>query len=355
MVTASIIITHHRTIVSLNSSGTLFHHSPESGETSIIINSEDISGSTAKHIIFGGVTLELDNQFPSMAVIRANDRYMSATPDGSFAQVAEAREWERYSIVPINMVAGYPDLPSICVAKKQRAFVIPHLIHQTYGTSRIPERYRANITQLKANNPGWSYMLWDDKDAHDFINQNYGWSVLKYYIRINPRYGAAKADLFRYLLMYQLGGVYLDIKSSCKYPLNEVIRDNDQYLLAQWDHSTGEMSASFGLWPELSHISGGEFQQWHIVSAPGHPFLEHVINRVLKAIHHYREEFDGVGSMATLRVTGPIPYTLSIDTVLSDHTHRIISPEANPFIYINVDNYHGLAKSYRTQTTPLIL
>ena len=102
-------------------------------------------------------------------------------------------------------------------------------------------------------------------------------------------------------------------------------------------------------------MPGGEYQQWHVIGSPGHPFLEQVIIRVLKGIHTYDENTDGVGPSATLRVTGPIAYTLAINSVLSDHPHTMIPGNRNPFIYMNVENYHSYVKTYRTQTTPLIL
>ena len=36
---------------------------------------------------------------------------------------------------------------------------------------------------------------------------------MQFYERINPNYGAAKADIFRVLVLHKYGGVYFDIKS----------------------------------------------------------------------------------------------------------------------------------------------
>ncbi len=38
-----------------------------------------------------------------------------------------------------------------------------------------------------------------------------------------PRYGVVLADIFRYLVIYNEGGVYLDIKSTVNRPLDEII------------------------------------------------------------------------------------------------------------------------------------
>ncbi|MCA3362157.1 MAG: hypothetical protein INF74_09420, partial [Roseomonas sp.] len=61
-------------------------------------------------------------------------------------------------------------------------------------------------------NPDWEYRLYEDADCERFIRENYDAETFKLFRSIHPDYGAARADFFRYLLLYRLGGVYLDIK-----------------------------------------------------------------------------------------------------------------------------------------------
>lgn len=94
------------------------------------------------------------------------------------------------------------------------AFVpgIPHNIYQTTKSKeKLPSAIAENIEKLKSATPGWSYQLFDDWDINQFILRHYGQSLLSYYNRIAPGYGAAKADFFRYFLICRFGGVYLDI------------------------------------------------------------------------------------------------------------------------------------------------
>ncbi len=83
------------------------------------------------------------------------------------------------------------------------AHEIPRLIHQTFSTKDVPAEIRQNIASLQALNPGWSYALYDDADIVEYIRNHFGQEVLKRYLSINPLYGAARADLFRYLLLYK--------------------------------------------------------------------------------------------------------------------------------------------------------
>lgn len=106
-----------------------------------------------------------------------------------------------------------------------------HIFQTARSMSDLPHEIEQNIAHLRQSNPEYEYHLFDDEEIRAFILEHYGEVIWGYYQRIAPPYGAARADFFRYLLMYQLGGVYLDIKSSLDRPLREVLRDDDQFLL----------------------------------------------------------------------------------------------------------------------------
>ena len=201
--------------------------------------------------------------------------------------------------------------------------VIPRILHQTFHSkNNLPKEIRENISKITKSNPDWEYRIYDDDDMINFIMMNYGPHVLNYFNRINPKYGAARADLFRYLLIYKCGGVYMDIKSTIDKPLNCVLNVDDLYLLSNWRDKEENKYSGWGFCPEVASIPNGEFQQWHVIAAPGHPFLNAVIENVLRNIDKYNPVLHGVGKPAVLRVTGPIAYTLAIAPLLHLHKHR---------------------------------
>jgi inositol phosphorylceramide mannosyltransferase catalytic subunit len=202
---------------------------------------------------------------------------------------------------------------------------IPRIIHQTNFNKNLPLPLRANVDALRALNPCWEHRLYDDADVIKFIEDEYGPAILQRYLAIAPGYGAARADLFRYLLIYRMGGVYLDVKSGASQPFDAVLRRDDAFIVSQWRDSIDEPDTLFH--PELRGLPGGEFQQWHIIAAPGHPFLRAVIERVLHLIDSYNPYRVGVGRNV-IRVTGPIPYTLAIEPLLSRYPHRRVRDES---------------------------
>jgi len=209
--------------------------------------------------------------------------------------------------------------------------MIPQIIHQTIQDKNvIPDEFIININYLKEKNKNYRYKLYDDKDIILFIKKNYSKNVLEYYNQINPIYGAARADFFRYLLMYEIGGIYLDIKSTMDMPLQEVLK-TDNYILSHWENDFGKRFQGWGMHPNLGVIN--EFQQWHIVAPPKHPFLKAVILEVMWNIDNYSPSKHGVGKMGVMNVTGPLAYTRAIIPIKATYKHELLNIEKLGFRY----------------------
>jgi mannosyltransferase OCH1-like enzyme len=238
--------------------------------------------------------------------------------------------------------------------------MIPKCVFQTYHSRTLPSALAENVQQLRSLNPDWEYTLFDDSDIEGFIQTEYGTSMLRTYLRIDPSYGACRADFFRYLLMYRRGGVYLDIKSRARQTLSSVLRPDDHYILSRWRNQAGEPFAGWGQHPALHHLPGGEWQQWHIMAAPGHAYLKTVIEQVLQRIRRYHPLIQGTGKNGVLWLTGPIPYTLAIEAVRDQHLHRVVDIDADFGVDYSVlgasqTAHQGLFKShYSQQTRPVI-
>lgn len=198
---------------------------------------------------------------------------------------------------------------------------IPRIIHQTYFTNDIPLEIQDIIIRLRVNNPNWEYRFYNDNDVLNYIKNNFSDDILCTYLKINKKYGAARADFFRYLVIYKEGGVYLDIKSTCIYALDDIINENDEFILCHWQNDVGMKSQFAGIHEELKNIPYGEFQQWHIIAKSGSPFLEKVIEVVVNNINSYNPWIHNIGKRAVLRVTGPIAYTKAIYPLLNCYSY----------------------------------
>jgi len=228
---------------------------------------------------------------------------------------------------------------------------IPKKIYQLIQDKNdINISFQKNIDYIKNLNPTWIYTLLDDNDMIDYIKKHYPPYILEIYNYINPKYGAAKADFFRYLLMYIEGGAYFDIKSAMEYPLDNIIKYEDEYILT---HDKCRCQR------HLLNNYEGEFQQWHIICKPEHPFLKIVIENVIKNILNYNINIDGTAKLGVLKVTGPIAYTKSILPILSENKHTIYEqPEHIGLIYNNISKTHVslfTSKHYSKINEPIII
>ncbi len=186
---------------------------------------------------------------------------------------------------------------------------------------------QSNLEHMQGQNPGWVFTIFDDQDIDAFLRESYGPAISTVYGMINQRYGAARADFFRYLCVYKQGGVYLDLKSTTKAPLCEWIRSQDRFILSQWDNGPQSRYSDWGLHKEVAHVPGGEYQQWFIVSSRGHGYLRAVCEQVIRNLLNYAPIPARYGRPGVLAVTGPIAFTLAIDRIVSKHPHRRLDVE----------------------------
>lgn len=176
---------------------------------------------------------------------------------------------------------------------------------ETEIIASLPENFQQNILSLRSMNPKWKYNLIDNDRAVNFIRNTYGDTVLSYYERIDDRYGAARADMLRYLLLYRYGGVYIDLKCGLTRSLEDSIRERGKFHVFYWDcFENGNHHFAIS-----DDIPEGEMLQGFIVSPAGHGFLRAVIIRLLQNIDNYNPYVDGVGFGGVVTLTGPAMYT----------------------------------------------
>lgn len=180
--------------------------------------------------------------------------------------------------------------------------------------SSLDDGLKNNIAELKNNNPDFKYYLFSDVEAERFILEYYGKEMLNnYYYRIDRHYGAARADLLRYLILYAWGGVYLDLKSTLAHPLSECVNTDDCFLIFYWDCMAN--GNRYPLIPE--ELPKGELLTGFLVSAKGHPFMRSVIQQVMQNIDKYNPFSQGIGFTGVQRTTGNTMYSITINDCIN--------------------------------------
>lgn len=227
---------------------------------------------------------------------------------------------------------------------------IPRRLVQTARSyEALPDEIKQNIAELKSRNPDWTYRFFNDDEMKSYLKDHLEpeeWELLQ---EVNPKYGVVLADVFRYLIIYREGGVYLDVKSTAMRPLSETIDPEAAFVISQWPNKLGQFYIGHGLHPELVDVPGGEFQQWNIMAEPHHPFLKAVLTRVFQNIRTYTPSQFGTDAYGVLRVSGPIAYTLAICPLLAHYPHKIVDLESWGVLYSIYDAKGGPEQSHQAR------
>jgi len=95
--------------------------------------------------------------------------------------------------------------------------LIPKKIYQT---NKLPQPDFA-VENIKNLNLEYEYQFFNDDDCVQFIQNFFGNDVLNVYHNIRTL--QHRADLFRYCLLYEYGGVYVDIDIQLLFPIDDII------------------------------------------------------------------------------------------------------------------------------------
>lgn len=91
---------------------------------------------------------------------------------------------------------------------------IPKIIHQTWKTKDVPEKWRESQESWKAlEKDGFVYKLWTDEDNRNLIKRFYPWFLSTF---DGYEHGIQRADAVRYFILHKENGLYCDLDICCK-------------------------------------------------------------------------------------------------------------------------------------------
>jgi len=141
---------------------------------------------------------------------------------------------------------------------------IPKIIHQIWLGGKLPEKYRALQASWIKYHPDWKYKLWTEKEIEklhvynrDILNETIGYS--------------GKANILRYEILYQFGGLYVDTDFECIKSFN-ILHENYEFYC--------------GAGPFLKHIN---LCNALIASIPGHPILEYAVKNMKNEVMYWKK------------------------------------------------------------------
>ena len=114
---------------------------------------------------------------------------------------------------------------------------IPKVIYKS-GKGKPVREVQNLFDKTLRNNPGFKLEYYDDEQCRKFIKVHFEKDVLEAFDILKP--GAYKADLFRYCILYQKGGVWSDLTDDYLVPLEEIINFEKDELFLVDDRPVGK-------------------------------------------------------------------------------------------------------------------
>ena len=186
---------------------------------------------------------------------------------------------------------------------------IPYNIFQTFkDKKKIPFRMKEAINSWILKNPEYNYYFFDDVDIDSYLKHfdcsDFSFSNEQLSHAYNKLFqGAGKADIFRLMIIYDLGGVYMDVDTTCINPLSTFVDPSD------------EVVSGLGY--------RGDFHQWGLIYTSKHPFIyQTLVNSVNNIMNQtFVKGFECLEGLA-----GPPCLDISIKQVLGKEENFKFKP-----------------------------
>jgi mannosyltransferase OCH1-like enzyme len=160
--------------------------------------------------------------------------------------------------------------------------MIPKHIYRAWQTQTFHKKVEKRIKKTKALNPEYEHTIFTEQQRDDFVYANFDESVISSYKKLNNV--VAKVDLWRYLIIYKHGGVYLDMDASIEKPISSFVMASDHAVIS-------------------AETNKNLFLQWALFYTKEHPVIEKTIEYVIRNISEKRYPND------IANLTGPGVYT----------------------------------------------
>ena len=153
--------------------------------------------------------------------------------------------------------------------------MIPKIIHQVWEgiEEPLPDSYKQLGETWKEHHPEWKYELWNKDRMEAFTKKKFPEITDVYF---NYLYSVQRWDVIRYLILYEIGGMYVDFDYECFKPFDNYIKETGKCYFAM---EPAEHCRIFG--------KDFYFNNALMITPPGHPFFECIIRHLQTTSFNY--------------------------------------------------------------------
>ena len=196
---------------------------------------------------------------------------------------------------------------------------ITPIVYQTWVDNKFGKTHAKSLTNFRAINKNLSFRIFSNSMMEDYMKKKWGNKKI-YTIFKNSLLGPLKTDIFRYCILYDLGGYYFDISRACKIPLTKLHNKNCKFIITYEDtdcYIPPNNPFIYSLKRPFSHMI-----QWGLAFEKKNIFLKLLINEIVRAYPFYKNKVFENPKLAILNFTGPGMYTKVMRDYISQNNKK---------------------------------
>jgi mannosyltransferase OCH1-like enzyme len=253
---------------------------------------------------------------------------------------------------------------TIELPKINREYFIPKIIYRTHVDEKRLEPYQEVLDQTKDILPEYKTKIFFEEDILKYIKNNYSSRIFEAYKSISPGYGPAKADFFRYLVIYREGGIYLDIKSGPVKNIDGIVTDlKGRMAISNWTKFPIKYLPILYFdelyWSDFVNSSYGEYQNWYIIAGKGNPLLGKIIKQMVTNIEegNKNKKLYSHGKTSVVCLTGPLMLSKTVEKHKNEEDFKYLNPNLNNHLKYKIIDHIQIEKSnhYKKSTNKCVL
>lgn len=179
----------------------------------------------------------------------------------------------------------------IGLSKQNEDMKIPRIIHQIYEDPAGPDESLLALAKTwMEHHPTWEYRFWGKEDIEDFLEAEFPEFIPIY--NAYP-FNVQRWDAIRYLILYRIGGLYVDLDYECLEPFDSLLNG---------------AICCMGMEPDLNAVIHDKpmiVGNALMASVPNHPYFKSMIEEMING-----EKFSTLSkSLQVMETTGPFMTT----------------------------------------------
>lgn len=193
---------------------------------------------------------------------------------------------------------------------------IPAVLYQTWETDRIGKTHHRLLEEFRDRNPDIGFEFMDGPGIDAYMQRVYGHHPI-YEIYKKGKFGPLKTDIWRYCILLERGGYYMDINKELVRPLRDFILPDTQAFFA-YESTLSLMVAPNGIAHRLVNPHN-LVVNWGFGFAKGHPILQKTIDNICNYYPQFAGRVFEQPKHAIIKLTGPAMLTQSLYDTLREN------------------------------------